>query len=449
MQPSSLAREPAEADSKLTAETAGNRHRQKLKILFLTQWFDPEPGAIRGLPLARWFQARGHEVEVITGFPNYPGGRVYDGYKVRIRQRETMDGVPVIRVALYPSHDRSAIRRVFNYLSFALSAATIGAFSAGRADVCFAVSPPPTLGVPALVLKYLRRIPYVYHVSDMWPDSAVESGMFGDGRLKRISEKVLHWWCNLIYEKADAVTVLADAPQQVLTERGVPLDKLRVVYNWADESLFFPREPDAQLAQELGISPDHFNLVYAGNFGVFQNLEVAIRAAHKIAVAAPNFRLVLLGTGTEEEKLKALAEELGARNVSFHQRRPYTDMPAVSALSDAMLVHLSDIPLLRWTVPSKTQVALAMGIPMLMAATSDTARLVTESNAGVVCIPDDVDAMADAMRELASLDGCELERLGQNGLEFYRERISLDCGGEIMEELFLEILGRRDQANVA
>ena len=133
--------------------------QRKMRVLFLTQWFDPEPGAVRGLPLAKWFLDRGHEVEVITGIPNYPGGKVYDGYRIRFRQRETMDGVPIIRVPLYPSHDQSALRRVANYLSFALAAATIGAFSAKRADVCFAVSPPPTLGLPALVLKYFRRIP--------------------------------------------------------------------------------------------------------------------------------------------------------------------------------------------------------------------------------------------------------------------------------------------------
>ena len=420
------------------SHTARNR---KLKVLFLTQWFDPEPGAIRGLPLARWFLGRGHDVEVITGFPNYPGGSVYEGYKLRLRQIENMDGVSVIRVPLYPSHDRSAIRRVMNYVSFALSAATIGAFSAQKADVCFAVSPPPTLGVPALVLKYLRRIPYVYHVSDMWPDSAVESGMFGDGRLKRISEKVLHWWCNLIYRNARAVTVLADAPREVLIARGVPAGKLGVVYNWADESMFYPRRPDSELARELGISLDDFNLIYAGNFGVFQNLEVAIRAAHKVASQAPCLRLVLIGTGTEEGRLKALAKKLGASNVIFRDRMPYSQMPAISALSDAMLVHLSDVPLLRWTVPSKTQVALAMGIPILMAATSDTARLVSKSDAGIVCRPDDEDAMSDAMLRFASLDRGELARLGENGLRFYREHISLERGGRRMEELFRKTIG--------
>lgn len=429
-----IARQREKIDGSIMADP------QKLRVLFLTQGFDPEPGAIRGLPLAKWFLGRGHEVEVITGVPNYPGGKVYDGYKIRFLQREVMDGVPVIRVPLYPSHDSSTIRRISTYVSFALSAATIGAFAAKRADVCFVVSPPPTLGLPAFVLKYLRRIPFVYHVSDMWPDSAVESGMLGDGRLKRVSEKVLHWWCNLIYRKSAAVTVLADTPLEVLADRGVTREKLTVVYNWADESLFYPMQKDADLARELDISTHRFNLIYAGNFGIFQNLEVAIRAAHKIRDEAPNLRLILLGTGTEEAKLKALVKDLGASNVSFRDRRPYSEMPAVSALADAMLVHLSDIPLLRLTVPSKTQVALAMGIPMLMAAVSDTARMATDGQAGVVCRPDDPDAMAEAMLELYGASDEELKSFGENGLHYYHNKISLESGGMKMLRIFQDVV---------
>jgi len=417
---------------------------QRIKVLILTQWFDPEPGAIRGLPLAKWLMGQGHDVEVLTGVPNYPGGRVYEGYKIRFLHREVMDDVPVIRVPLFPSHDESAFRRVLNYVSFAVSASTIGVCAAKRADVCFAVSPPPTLGVPALVLKYLRRIPYVYHVSDMWPDSAIESGMFGQGRIKKFSERLLNWWCNLLYRKAASVTVLADAPLIELVERGVPNRKLDVVYNWADETLFHPMDRDPALAKELDVSSDFFNLVYAGNFGVFQNLEVAIRAAHAIAEQAPRLRLILIGTGTEEASLKSVARELEAKNVFFHDRRPYSDMPAISALADVMLVHLSDIPLLRLTVPSKTQVALAMGIPMLMAATSDTARIVRESKSGVVCVPDDIEAMANAMLTLSDMTQGELDQLGQNGLEFYTRKISLARGGGRMVEILRRAAGKHD-----
>ncbi|MFK8030847.1 MAG: glycosyltransferase family 4 protein [Gammaproteobacteria bacterium] len=415
-----------------TAATSG----KKLRVLFLTQWFDPEPGAIRGLPLAKWFVEQGHEVEVVTGVPNYPGGKVYDGYKIRFRQRENIDGVSILRVPLYPSHDQSAIPRILNYLSFAFSAATIGAFSVSRADVCFTYSPPPTVGVPSLIYKWFRRMPFVYHIADLWPDSAIESGMLGTGKLSRFAHRVLTWWCNVIYKQAAAVTVLSDTMKQMLIDRGVPAEKIHVVYNWADEELFKPLPRDERLAAELNLSPENFNLVYAGNFGVFQNLEVAIRAAVKIKDQAPNFRLILIGTGTEEQRLKDLIDELKAENVQIHGRRPYNEMPAISALSDAMLVHLSDEPFLRCALPSKTQIGLAMGIPTLMASSSDASLIIDRANAGIVCEPDNIDAMAASMAEFASLDGAALQKMGESGLTYYHENISLERGGQLMEAIF-------------
>ncbi|MFQ5534596.1 MAG: glycosyltransferase family 4 protein [Sphingomonadales bacterium] len=411
-----------------------------MRILLLSQWFDPEPGAIRGLPLASWLVRQGHDVEVITGFPNYPGGKVYDGYKIQFCQRETMDGIPVIRVPLYPSHSRSSLGRLVNYISFAMAAAFIGVFKAQAADIAFVIGPPPTLGLPAFFLKYLRGIPFIYHISDMWPESAVESGMLGSGRKKQIFEWILTKWCNLVHKRAAKITVLADAPKQVMIERGVPEKKLEVVYNWADEKTFKPMPKEPELAKKLGIDLNHFNLIYAGNFGVFQNLEIAVRAAHSVQKTCPNLRLVLIGTGTEEQALKNITTELGATNVKFIGRQSYQDMPAISALSDAMLIHLSDVPLLRWTVPSKTQIALAMGIPMLMAAVSDTARIVRKAQAGVVCAPDDIISMAQAMTEIYSASPETLSNYGQNALNFYHREMSLEHGGTTMLELFKMVL---------
>ena len=148
-----------------------------MRIVLLSQWFDPEPGATKGLPLAKWLEERGHTVKVLTGFPNYPGGKVYDGYAIRPWQRQTMDGINVLRVPLYPSHDRSAAGRIANFTSFAVSAATIGTAMIGPADVGYVYHPPPTIGLAAVAMKMLRRIPFAYHIADMWPDTVFESGM--------------------------------------------------------------------------------------------------------------------------------------------------------------------------------------------------------------------------------------------------------------------------------
>src|ERR1051326_426872 len=252
-----------------------------MRVLFLTQWFDPEPGAIRGLPFAKSLMRSGDEVRVLTGFPNYPGGKVHPGYKLRPWQRETIDGVRVLRVALYPSHDGSALGRFLNYGSFALSAATIGVGLSGRADIAYVYHPPPTVGLPAMALKALRGMPCVYHVADMWPESVIESGMIKGKFPRRMADRLLSSWCNLVYSQASEITVLSPGFKRLLIDRGVPASKIHIVYNWTDEEVFRPTARESKLCADLGLA-ETFNFVYAGNIGAFQGVDTIIRAAARL-----------------------------------------------------------------------------------------------------------------------------------------------------------------------
>jgi glycosyltransferase involved in cell wall biosynthesis len=408
-----------------------------MRTIFLTQWFDPEPGAIRGLPLARWLTSRGHDVRVITGVPNYPGGRVYPGYRMRIWHREVMEGVPVLRVPLYPSHDASSVGRVMNYASFALSAATLGAALIGRADVAFVYHPPATIGLPAVVLKALRGMPFIYHIADMWPESVVESGMIGSAAVRRMVHGLLSVWCRVIYRQARAITVLSPGFKRLLTERGVPGHKIHVVYNWTDEAMFRPMPRDEALARELGLA-GRFNILYAGNLGPLQGLDTVVRAAARVR-SVPAIQLVIAGVGQQEDKLRALARSVGATNVLFVGRRPYHEMPRISALADAHLVHLRDLPFFRATIPSKTQVALACARPVLMAVNGDAADIVRKAEAGVTCPAEDESRLADAMAALAEISREDLEAMGQRGRRFYLDEMSLDIGGRHMDGLLREV----------
>lgn len=411
-----------------------------LRALFLTQWFDPEPGAIRGLPLAAWLQARGVEVEVLTGFPNYPGGKIYPGYRIQPWARETMQGVPVLRVALYPSHDTSAVRRIANYSTFALSASVLGTFLVREADVAFVYHPPPTVALPAIVLRALRGIPFVYHIADMWPESAVESGMFGEGSLRRIAARAIGSWCTFAYGRAGAITVLSPGFKQLLIERGVPAEKVHVIYNWCDENLFQPRPRNEALAAELGLD-GKFNVVYAGNLGIFQGLETVVRAATRVRDLA-DVQFVFVGTGQREEPLKQLAEEIGATNVRFIGRRQLDEMPPINDLADVLLVHLRDLPFFAATVPSKTQVSLAAGRPVLMAVGGDAAQIVREAGAGCVVPPEDAGAMAKAVRELHAMPASERAALAARGRRYYLDRMSLAVGGQQTHDLLRAVAGR-------
>lgn len=409
-----------------------------MRVLLLSQWFDPEPGATKGLPLAKWLQGRGHEVKVLTGFPNYPGGKVYDGYKIKPWQRQEMDGVPVLRVPLYPSHDTSAKGRILNFSSFALSAATIGAAGIGGADVGYVYHPPPTIGLAAMSLKLFRRIPFVYHIADMWPDTVMESGMVAPGPKRDRMEKWINRWCNLVYRQAAAITVLSPGFKDILIARGVPAEKIHVIYNWTDEGAFHPSEPDMKLAAELGLA-GRFNVVYAGNLGPMQNLETAIHAAKLVEQDRPDIQVVIAGTGHEEDKLRALAKQLDAKNVLFLGRRQYWEMTAINAIADVLLVHLRDLPFFAATIPGKTQVALASGRPALMAVAGDAAELIETAGAGRACPPENPDAMAAAMRALHDLPAEERAQMGRNAADFYQREISLEVGGARTESLLASV----------
>lgn len=411
-----------------------------MRIILLSQWFDPEPGATKGLPLARWLQARGHEVNVLTGFPNYPGGRVYEGYRIRPLQRQVMEGVPLLRVPLYPSHDSSAVGRMVNFASFAVSAATIGAIGIGGADVGYVYHPPPTVGLAAMSLKLFRRVPFVYHIADMWPETVMESGMVAKGRTRDFMEASIHAWCNLVYRQAAAITVLSPGFKEMLVQRGVPAEKVHVIYNWTDEGAFRPTAPDPALANELGLA-GRFNVVYAGNLGPMQGLDTVIRAATLLR-DLPSIQIVIAGTGHEENDLKALARETGAVNVRFLGRRQYWEMAGINALSDVLLVHLRDLPFFSATIPGKTQVALASGRPTLMAVAGDAAALVERAGAGLSCPPENPQAMASAILKLYFLSSEERARMGRDGAAFYRREISLEVGGARTEAL-LESARRR------
>jgi len=344
--------------------------------------------------------------------------------------------VPILRVALYPSHDRSALRRALNYASFALSAMLIGIPLAGEADVVYVLN-LPTVAFAALVRKIIRKTPYILNIPDIWPESVLESGMVSRGQVKKILAYSLSLLNSLTYKHAAAITVISPGFKRMLVERGVPESKVHVIYNWIDEDLFRPVPRDDRLAKQLGFE-GRFNIVYAGNLGALQGLDAVIRAAVRIQ-GGPPVQVVFVGTGQMESELKTLATQLRANNVLFLGRRDLLEMPAIYALADVLLVHLKDLPFLGSTIPSKTQVSLAVGRPVIMAVRGDAADIVRKAGAGIVCEPEDEAALAQAMLRLATMDKGELEAMGANGRSYYLKEMALAVGAERLVKLFDQI----------
>lgn len=391
-----------------------------VRVLLLTQWFEPEP-AFKGLVFARELQRQGFEVEVLTGFPNYPGGRLYPGYRVRWLQREVLDGIPVTRVPLYPSHDQSAFRRVLNYASFAASVTLWGLVGLRRPDVIYAYHPPLTVGMAAALLRLLRGIPVVYDIQDLWPDTLRATGMIGNERVLRLVGAVCQW----VYKRIDHITVLSPGFKRLLAERGVPKDKLTVVPNWADEKAL--AEPHGTLPGHFP-GPDRFTVLFAGNMGRAQALGTVLGAAERLQQQGSRVTFVLLGAGLEVENLKTEAARRQLGNVIFFPAVPMAEVGLYLQAADALLVHLKHDPLFSITIPSKTQAYLAVGKPVLMGVEGDAADMVAQADAGVAFEPESPEALARAAEHLAVLGPEALAQMGARGRAFYREQLSLEVG---------------------
>lgn len=405
-----------------------------MRILMLTQYFHPEP-MFKGLPLAKAFRDRGHEVEVLTGFPNYPGGKLYDGYRLRGWQRETIDGLSVIRLPLYPSHNRSAVRRIANYLSFGLTAATIGPWLINKPDVIYIYN-LITLGLSSRLIRRRTGCGVVVDVQDLWPESVASSGMMRS----KFASNTLTRWCQREYQSADRLIVLSPGFKKNLVARGVPANKIDVIYNWCDETAISIPEPDEATRRDLGFA-GKFNIVFAGTMGVAQALDVVIDCARLLSDSCPNVQFTLVGGGIDVERLKAKAVSLS--NVQFLPAVPQREIGRVFAHADALLVHLKDDPIFQITVPSKIQAYMYAGKPILCGVKGDAATLVSEAGAGLAFQPQNAQSLADAIRKLCGMSPTELDELGGAGKKYYQDHLAFAAGVTQIEATFRAVRNER------
>ena len=287
-----------------------------MRILMLTQWFNPEP-FYKGVSFATELVNLGHEVEVLTGFPNYPGGKLYDGYKIKLFQREVIGGISVIRVPLYPSHDSNAIKRIANYVSFALSASLLGLLLVRRPDVVYVYHPPATVGLPALFLRFFHHAPFVYDIQDLWPDTLKATGMVNNRVVMWMVEK----WCRFIYSQAAKIVVLSPGFREMLIRRSVPEHKIEVIYNWCEDNRIQSTARNEDLSRELGMA-GRFNVVFAGTMGKAQALDAVLGAVRLLRDKLPKIQFVFVGGGIDVGSLKEKTIGQGLTNVRFLPRRP-------------------------------------------------------------------------------------------------------------------------------
>lgn len=399
-----------------------------MRFLFLSLWYTPEP-VFKPHDFARELVKRGHEVTVITCFPNYPVGRIYAGYRLRLWQSETIDGVHVIRIPHLVDRSQSVLRRTLSYLSFTLVAMLAGITAIHKPDVIWTYQ----IGLPGVVLGLLKKAPLVHEVQDLWP----EWGQSIPGGMKGWMYRLLSAQERLIYRRAAAVVTISDGFCQALITKGASEKQITVLANWANEQNFQPVDPDPALAEREGLG-QRFCVMYVGNIGTAQALDAVVEAA-ALLKDIPDIEFILIGDGVERQDLERQVSDRGLTNIRFLGSRPQDQASTYLAWADVALIHLKQDPVYEITIPSKTYAYLAVGKPILAAASGDTARLIEESGAGLVCSPGDPQALAQTAQWFFVLSKSEREAMGAAGREAFLAHYTRQVLVDRYEELFREV----------
>jgi glycosyltransferase involved in cell wall biosynthesis len=373
---------------------------------------------------------------VLTGFPNYPGGKIYSGYNIRPWKFELMDDVPVHRLALFPSHDASGVKRVLNYLSFCLTAAAFGPFLIKKPDLIYVYN-LVTLGLASSILKTLYRCPVVYDIQDLWPDSVTHSGMMK----QTILLNILNIWCRFVYRRASHITTLSPGMKAELVKRGVPETNISVVYNWCDESNSSGVDNDNTISSDI-LDKDNFVVMFAGTMGIMQGLDTVLDSAQMLMDVEPGIKFVFVGGGVEQKRLKQSVVDSKLNNVSFIERQPPEKMGAILKAADVLLVHLKNTALFRITIPSKIQAYMFAGKPVLVGVQGDAADLVSDSGAGKVVESENPESMTRGILQLFRMSDAERSVMGKNGRKYYDKKLSMQAGVSCFENIFYRLLGK-------
>jgi glycosyltransferase involved in cell wall biosynthesis len=411
------------------------------RILIVSIYHDPEPIPKTG-ELARELQRRGHAVTVVTAFPHYPSGRVYAGYRLGLWRWETREGVRVLRTFIYPYHGRSSALRMLNYLSWMVSAIQ-AAWLTPPCDVIYVWHPPLTVGVTAWIVSKLKRAPYVYDVQDLWPESALASGLMRPGRLVGALYRLADW----VYARAPLLLVVSRAAAAYLRDRGVDAGKIVVAPHWFDATPFdVPVSRDVRAEFGWG---RRFVVMFAGNLGMVQGLETIVEAAALLR-GRGDIVFVLVGDGSDRPRLERLIADQSLQNISFAGQHPAAEMPAFFHAADALVVHLRPSHVADHAIPTKILAYMAAARPIVCGTGGAAADVLEAAEAGIATPPGDARALAEAIERLAAAAPEERARLGANGRAYLGTHFDRQTVLDQYERLLVELgAGRLPRAAAA
>jgi len=323
----------------------------------------------------------------------------------------------VRRTYVYATPNRGVCRRAWSYFTFMAAAAFTGLFCIRKPDVLVATSPQLLAGVAGAIVAAFRRVPFVFEVRDLWPESIVAVGAMRN----RLVLAPLYALANVLYRRARRIVLVSDASRAVLADRGIPKGKLRVIKNGVDLSLFRPGRRDNWVRQSHGLG-DSFTVLYIGTLGMAHGLEVVLDASRRISGKA-DVTFLLVGEGARKEELRAGSRDLP--NVRFVDGCPRARVPDYIAASDACLVHLKRCELFRTVLPSKMFEIMACARPILLGVEGEAQRTLERAHAGVAFPPEDGAGLAKVILRLRSDRGA-LDRMGRQGRRFVERGYSRD-----------------------
>ena len=384
-----------------------------MRLLAVSQYFWPESFTINEVVLS--LKARGVDVAFLTGKPNYPDGAVFEGYRAWGTLKEDWQGIRVYRVPMIPRGKNSALGLAANYVSFIVSAMACGSWllKKERPEAILVYCPSPLLqALSALLIGRLKRVPVLVWVQDLWPESLESTGYVKN----RLALSLVREVVKFLYRHTDRILISSRSFAAPISAM-VPGARISYLPNSVDASFCTPESAPRTPMPELD---EGFCVVFAGNIGAAQAMEVLVLAAEKLATVT-EIRFVVIGSGS---RLEWMRQEIVARrlaNVHLVGRYPAVAMPYLLSKAGALLVTLADRPIFAATVPNKVQAYFAVGRPIIGCLNGEGARLIEEAQAGLTVPAEDADGLARAILELYRMPPEARRKMGENGRDFYQQ----------------------------
>ena len=424
-----------------------------MKILYVSQYFPPEMGApaARADELSRHWARMGHDVTVLTGFPNHPTGAVPPEWQSRFRRlryTEKIDGVTVARTWLWPLPNRKAHERIRSYASFCISSALRG-LNLTKPDVVIGTSPQLLVALSGWWLARWKRVPFVFEVRDLWPESLAAVGVGGEGTALH---GVLGAIAGFLYRRAHLVVVVTPAfKDHLIRHWSVPADKISIIENGVEADLFRPA-PAATIRKELSRNEVHtdgrFVVCYIGTMGMAHGLETLIAAAEELQTTLPSCLFLLIGEGAEKARIMELAAARGLANIKFLDQQARQSIPALVSAADACLVMLKKTDLFKTVIPTKLLEYMACERPVIVAVDGQARQVVEEARAGLFVPPEDSHALAETVCALAR-NPEQRRHMGFNGRQYILGRLSRVQTAQDYIAVLKELVGSKEAARAA